>query len=177
MIFEVVVGSLGKHLPPSGRPANSLRPGPNHRVLDRRRSRQSTVDSSPWPPSAARLSADGVDVIDVPAKVARRVRVLSTGHGRKPTRPTPCRAGSPRTATGLTTAVIDEAIAALRCLTEHRDDLVRTRTQTVNRLHALLTQFRPAGLPHGLTADTAAVALRSMRPRAVPARTLRQLAV
>jgi transposase len=69
-----------------------------------------------------------------------------------------------------------EAIAALRALTEHRDDLVRTRTQTINRLHALLAQLIPAGLPRGLTADTAAAALRSIRPRAVLARTLRQVA-
>jgi transposase len=30
-----------------------------------------------------RLAADGVEVVDVPAKLARRVRMLSTGHGRK----------------------------------------------------------------------------------------------
>ncbi|MFI6267183.1 transposase [Micromonospora sp. NPDC051006] len=61
--------------------------------------------------------------------------------------------------------------------TEHRDDLVRTRTQTINRLHALLAQLIPGGLPRGLTAETAAAALRSIRPRAVLARTLRQVAV
>jgi transposase len=32
-------------------------------------------------------------------------------------------------------------------LTEHRDDLVRTRTQTVNRLHALLAQLIPPACP------------------------------
>ena len=69
-----------------------------------------------------------------------------------------------------------EAIAALRALTEHRDDRVRTRTQNINRLHALLAQLIPAGLPRGLTAGTAAAALRSIRPRAVQARTLRQVA-
>ena len=34
-------------------------------------------------PLTARLRTDGVEVIDVPAKLAARVRVLSTGHGRK----------------------------------------------------------------------------------------------
>ncbi|MEU5786314.1 transposase [Micromonospora purpureochromogenes] len=81
------------------------------------------------------------------------------------------------TAVRLNTAVVDEAIAALRCLTEHRDDLVRGRTQIVNRLHALLAQRIPAGLPRGLAADSAAAALRSIRPRAVLARTMRQVAV
>jgi hypothetical protein len=65
----------------------------------------------------------------------------------------------------------------LRALTEHRDDLVRARTQTVNRLHALLAQLVPAGLPRNLTADAAATALRAVRPRAALARTVRQLAV
>jgi hypothetical protein len=34
-------------------------------------------------PVAQRLVADGQQVLDVPAKLAARVRVLSTGHGRK----------------------------------------------------------------------------------------------
>jgi transposase len=125
----------------------------------------------------ARLAADDVEVVDVPAKLARRVRLLSTGHGRKTDQADALSVGiAAHTATRLNTAVVDQAIAALRVLTEHRDDLVRTRTQTINRLHALLTQLIPAGLPRGLTADTAAAALRSIRPRAVLARTLRQVA-
>jgi transposase len=86
----------------------------------------------------SRLTADGVDVVDVPAKLARRVRMLSTGHGRKTDRADALSVGiAAHTAARLNTAVVDEAIAALRCLTEHRDDLVRSRTQIVNRLHAL----------------------------------------
>jgi transposase len=34
-------------------------------------------------PLAARLLADGETVLDVPAKLAARVRVFDTGHGRK----------------------------------------------------------------------------------------------
>jgi transposase len=34
-------------------------------------------------PLTERLRADGIPVVDVPAKLARRVRLLSTGHGRK----------------------------------------------------------------------------------------------
>ncbi len=47
------------------------------------------------------------------------------------------------TATELHTVRIDETIAALRSVVEHRDDLVKARTQTVNRLHALLTGSSP----------------------------------
>ena len=99
-------------------------------------------------PLTARLRADGIEVIDVPAKLAARVRLLSTGHGRKNDEADALSVGiAALTAHRLHTAAIDEAIAALRALTEHRDDLVRTRTQTVNRLHALLAQLIPAGLP------------------------------
>jgi transposase len=34
-------------------------------------------------PLAKRLRDDAIAVTDVPAKLARRVRLLSTGHGRK----------------------------------------------------------------------------------------------
>jgi transposase len=129
-------------------------------------------------PLTTRLAADGVDVVDVPARLARRVRMLSTGHGRKTDEADALSVGiAALTAARLNSAQIDEAAAALRALTEYRDDLVRTRTQTVNRLHALLAQLIPAGLPRRLTADTAAAALRGIRPRAVLARTLRQVAV
>lgn len=123
-----------------------------------------------------RLAADGVDVADVPAKLARWVRMLSTGHGRTDQADALSVGIAAHTATRLTTAVVDEAIASLRVLTEHRDDLVRARTQTINRLHALLAQLVPAGLPRGLTAGTAAAALRGIRPRTALARTVRQVA-
>lgn len=72
---------------------------------------------------------------------------------------------------------VDQAIAALRALTEHRDDLVRTRTQLVNRLHVLLVKLIPCGLARGLSADSAADAVRRIRPRDSLGRTLRALAV
>jgi transposase len=64
---------------------------------------------------------------------------------------------------------IDEAVTALRALVEHREDLVRTRTQTVNRLHALLTRLVPAGLARKLTAE----AVLQSEPTSAPKRPLR----
>lgn len=75
------------------------------------------------------------------------------------------------------TATVDETITALRALIEHRQDLVRTRTRTINRLHTLLTKLLPAGLPGKLTAQAAATASRRLRPRATLDQTLRTLAV
>jgi transposase len=129
-------------------------------------------------PLTQRLAADGIEVIDVPAKLATRVRLLSTGHGRKTDEADAVSVGiAAMTATRLNTAAVDAAIIAMRALVEHRDDLVKTRTQTVNRLHVLLTHLTPAGAPRGLTADRAADMLRQIRPRETAAKTLRSLAV
>lgn len=129
-------------------------------------------------PLAERLRADGFTIVDVPAKLARRVRLLSTGHGRKNDPAGALSAGiAAWSAPALRTVEIDQAIAALRAVTERRDDLVRTRTQLVNRLHVLLVKLIPCGLARGLTADSAAGALRRVRPRDSLGRTLRALAV
>lgn len=128
-------------------------------------------------PLAARLHGDGIDAIDVPAKLATRVRTLSVGHGRKNDDADAISVGiAALTASGLRAAAVEESIIALRALVEHRDDVVRTRTQTINRLHVLLTQLLPGGAPRGLNADTAAQLLRTVRPRAAGPRTLRRLA-
>ncbi|WP_436499474.1 IS110 family transposase [Actinokineospora sp. HUAS TT18] len=82
-------------------------------------------------PHKASWTAVAVEVLDVPAKLGHRVRMLSTGHGRKTDEADALSVGIAALGSDrLTTAHIDEQIAALRALTEHRDDLIRTRTQT-----------------------------------------------
>ena len=112
---------------------------------------------------------DGIEVVDVPAKLAARVRVLSTGHGRKTDAADAVSVGiAALTATRLNTARTDAAVTALRALVEHRDDLIKIRTQTINRLHVLLIHLTPAGAARGLTAERAADILRpdsAARPR------------
>jgi transposase len=128
-------------------------------------------------PLTARLSGEGIAVVDVPAKLAARVRVLSTGHGRKSDAADALSVGiAALTATGLHTLVIDETAIALRALVDHRDDLVKTRTQTVNRLHRLLIQLIPAGAPQRLSAQTAAELLCTVKPQTPMLRTLHALA-
>jgi transposase len=129
-------------------------------------------------PLANRLARDGITAVDIPAKLAARVRVLSAGHGRKTDAADAVSVGiAALTATRLNTARADAAVTALRALVEHRDDLVKTRTQTINRLHVLLTHLIPAGAPRGLTADRAADILRQIRPRDLAAKALRSLAM
>jgi transposase len=129
-------------------------------------------------PLTARLARDGVKVLDVPAKLAARVRVLSTGHGRKNDDADAVSVGiAALTASQLNTAAVDGAVIALRAVVDHRDDLVKTRTQTINRLHVVLSNLIPGGAARNLTADHAAESLRAIRPRDNAGKALRALAV
>jgi transposase len=126
---------------------------------------------------AQRLVADGESVVDVPPKFSTRVRAMSTGHGRK-TDPTDARAIAivGLRNTNLTPVATDDQTVALRLLSERRRDLVRTRTQTVNRLHQLLMELIPTGAPRNLTATKAKALLATVRPREVAGKARRQLA-
>ncbi|AMM22727.1 transposase (plasmid) [Frondihabitans sp. PAMC 28766] len=129
-------------------------------------------------PLSALLAEDGVTAWDVPAKLAARVRVLSTGHGRKSDEDDALSvAVAATTSTRLRPVRADAASTELKLLTEHRDDLVRTRTQTVNRLHAIMTLLVIGGAPRSLTADTAATLLRRVHPAESVTMTRRLIAV
>jgi transposase len=128
-------------------------------------------------PLTRRLRAEAIEVIDVPAKLATRVRVLSIGHGRKNDDADAVSVGiAALTSPTLNTAHIDPQATALRAIVDHRDDLVKIRTQTVNRLHVVLTHLVPGGAARNLTADRAAELLRGLRLRDPAAKTLRALA-
>jgi len=117
-------------------------------------------------PLTTLLIHDDVAVVDVPAKLVARVRLLSTGSVGI----------AALTAQALTATRMDAAVTALRAIVEHRDDLVKMRTQTVNRLHVVLTHLVPAGASPRLSADGAAQLLRGVRPHDVAGKTLRSLA-
>ena len=113
----------------------------------------------------------GVDAPIIPQAAELWVSLLSTGHGRNNDDAEPASAEiAARSAPGLTFAVVEGTMDALRAAVEHRDHLVRTRTQTVNRLHVLLTNLVPAGAPRRLTADQAAERLRESGPAMPPAK-------
>ena len=127
---------------------------------------------------AQQLVGDGEPVVDVPAKLAARVRLLSAGHGRKSdAHDAVSVAVAAHGAKQLGQVHLDDHATVLRLLSNRRDDLVRARTQTLNRLHVLLADLLPGGAKRNLDADAAAALLRRLRPAATPARTRRQLAV
>src|SRR5262249_5015465 len=123
------------------------------------------------------LLGDDETVVDVPAKLSARVRLLSTGHGRKTD---PADAVSTALAacgpTPLQVAALDARATTLRLLSDRRDDLVARRTNLRPPLpgwRALLAQELPP--PH-LPAEQAAVLLRRVRPTEGPGQTRRRLA-
>jgi transposase len=128
-------------------------------------------------PLAQRLLAQGETVLDVPAKLAARVRVFDTGNARK-TDATDAHAvamvalRTPR----LRELAFDEELVALRLLTDRRDELSHLRVQTVNRLHRLLAELIPGGAKRGLSALQAKRLLATTKPRSLVGKTMRRMA-
>jgi len=58
----------------------------------------------------------------------------------------------------------EDQTTILRLVTERHDDLVHERTRVLNRLHALLRDLLPGGVPTGLSATKAATAIKTVRP-------------
>src|SRR3954469_10642218 len=104
-------------------------------------------------PLAQRLLADGEHVVDVPAKLAARVRMLDTGHGRKTAaHDAHSVAVAAVRAKDVRVLAPDGQLEALRMLVDHRDQLSSRRVQTVNRLHRLLAELTPGKAKKDLTA-------------------------
>lgn len=64
-------------------------------------------------------------MVDVPAKLAARVRVLSTGDGRTSDAADATSVGITALTRAPNTLVIDQMALALRALVDHRDDVVQ----------------------------------------------------
>jgi transposase len=119
---------------------------------------------------AQRLVGDGEQVLDVPAKLAARVRVLSVGHGRKSDPDDAVSvAVAARNAVGLRQVRVEDQAVVLHLLTKRRQDLVAARTQTINRLHRLLMDLVPGGARRNLTAKRATALLAAVTPAGAPA--------
>jgi transposase len=114
---------------------------------------------------AQRLVAGGEQVLDVPAKLAARVRVYSQGHGRKTDRDDAVSIGrAALDGTGVTPVSCDDGLVSLRLLCDRREELTAQRTQAVCRLHRLLAELTPGGMRRELTANKAQALLARIRP-------------
>jgi transposase len=131
-------------------------------------------------PIAHRLLADGERVVDVPAKLAARVRIFDTGQGRK-TDATDAHAVVMAALrdmrdSGPRELVAEVDVAVLRLLSDRRDELSRARAQGLNRLHRLLAELVPGGVPVKKSVPQYRVMLTRVRPRDPVGRTRRRLA-
>src|SRR3954447_5013713 len=128
-------------------------------------------------PLAQRLLEDGERVVDVPAKLAARVRLFDTGHNRK----TDAHDAHSIAVVAVRTRTLrvlrpDGELEALRMLCDRRDELTRLRVQTVNRLQRLLAELVPGQAKKDLTALQAKAILASVRPRDIAGKTRRRMA-
>ena len=95
-------------------------------------------------PLAQRLLEAGEQVVDVPAKLAARVRLFDTGHNRKSNALDAHSIAVVAVRTrNLRVLRIDGELEALRLLADRREALTRRRVQTVDRLQALLAELLP----------------------------------
>ncbi|MGQ0804522.1 MAG: IS110 family transposase [Actinomycetota bacterium] len=114
---------------------------------------------------AQQLVAAGEEVLDVPATLAARVRVLGTGRSNK-NDPNDARSvaiaalGAPRLAS---VGRADHA-GVLRLLAKRNTDLGRARNRTACRLHALLAELVPGGIPNEINASSAERLLGGVSP-------------
>ena len=128
-------------------------------------------------PLAQRLLADGEHVVDVPAKLSARARLLDTGHNRKTdVHDAHAVAVVAVRSTGLRVLCYDVELEALRMLVDRRDELSKARVQAANRLHRLLSELIPGQSKRDITTGQAKTILASVRPRDVAGKTRRRLA-
>src|SRR6476661_2589665 len=128
-------------------------------------------------PLAQRLLEAGEHVVDVPAKLAARVRLFDTGHNRK----TDALDAHSVAVVGVRTKTLrvlhrDGELEALRMLTDRREALTRRRVQTVCRLQALLAELLPGQAKRDITTGQAKAMLAGVRPRDIAGKTRRRIA-
>ena len=114
---------------------------------------------------AQQLVAAGETVLDVPAKLSARVRVLDSESSDK----TDSHDARAAAIVGLRnrrlrTVSREDHRVVLRMLAKRHHDLIARRTQSVCRLHAVLCALIEGGLPKNLSAQRASSELRRIRP-------------
>jgi transposase len=128
-------------------------------------------------PLAQRLVEAGEHVVDVPAKLAARVRLFDTGHNCKTDAlDAHSIAMVALRTTGLRVLVADPGLQALRMLVDRRDELGTHRVRTVNRLQRLLSELVPGQAKKDLSAAQAKAILARVRPRDVAGKMRRRMA-
>ena len=115
---------------------------------------------------AQRLVASDETVLDVPATLAARARLLARGHGRKTDGIDAASvARVAQSQPDLRRVGPEDHSMVLRLLADRRDELTGERRRVVNRLHRLLRDLLPGGAPTELSTEAAARLLNRIRPK------------
>jgi transposase len=111
------------------------------------------------------LVAAGETVLDVPATLASRVRVLSTGQSTK---------SDPNDARSVAVAALRapklppvrpaDHVTVCRLLAKHHNDLARWRNKLCCRLHALVAELVPGGIGKEVVVNQARLLLGDLQP-------------
>jgi len=119
---------------------------------------------------AQQLLAAGEVVVDIPATLAARVRVLSSGRSNK-NDPNDARAVAIAAlhAPMLTAVRTEDHRTVLRLLAKHHTDLARWRNKICCRLHALVAELVPGGISKEVVVSQAFQLLEQIRPDGVAA--------
>jgi transposase len=114
---------------------------------------------------AQQLLAAGERVLDVPPKLAARVRLLAAGNINKndPNDARSVAVAALRSA-GVREARRDDHAAVLKIWSKRYQDLGRARTQVACRLHQVLCELIPGGVPGEITAGQAGRILETITP-------------
>ncbi len=114
---------------------------------------------------AQQLVSAGERVLDVQPKLGARVRLLAAGDVNKndPNDARSVAVAALRSA-GVQEVRADDHAAVLKIWSKRYRDLGRSRTQVVCRLHAVLGELIPGGVPKAITAARAARVLKAIRP-------------
>ena len=114
---------------------------------------------------AQQLAAAGERVLDVQPKLGARVRLLATGASNKndPNDALPVAVAARHSRTRRPVTADDHA-AVLRVWSRRHGDLGRAKNQVACRLHALLCELVPGGVPEEITAAQATRILQSAQP-------------
>lgn len=126
---------------------------------------------------AQRLLEASEHVVDVPAKLAARVRLFDTGNNRKTDALDAHSVAvvAVRTA-NLRMLKVDAEFEVMRMLNDRREAMTRRRVQTVCRVQALLAELLPGQVKRDITALQAKRMLASVRPRDLAGKTRRPIA-
>ena len=127
---------------------------------------------------AQQLLSAGEQVLDVPATLAARVRVLGTGRSNKndPNDAHSVAVAALRAPRLSSVARADHA-GVLRLLAKRNNELGRARNKTACRLHALLVELVPGGMPNEINAASAERMLAGVKPQSPVERARHALAL